>query len=184
MPTAQTAPSLVFRELYRYMITRKTPLLSYFIASAVVGAMTLLLWWLRDNLTAANISLLYLLGTFGVAVWLGTGPSLLAALMTFFGFNFFLIKPYYTLAVEDSHELIDLFVYLLVAMVAGQLAIDSPWKQMLHQNSVLIFNMALSGLERVVVTIVPYQIKREMLPEGAVDRNRFTRQDLRREGGD
>ena len=104
------------------MITRKTPLVSYLLSSAIVGAMTLLLWWLRDNLTAANISLLYILGTFGVAVWLGTGPSLLAALMTFFGFNFFLIKPYYTLAVEDSHELIDLLVYLLVAVVAGQLA--------------------------------------------------------------
>lgn len=104
------------------MITRKTPLLSYLISAVVVGTMTLLLWWLRDKLTSANISLLYILGTFGVAVWLGTGPSLLAVFMTFFGFNFFFIKPYYTLVVGEPHELIDLFVYLLVAVVAGQLA--------------------------------------------------------------
>lgn len=78
------------------------------------------------------------------------------------------------------HENPDAFIHVVV----GHLAMDSPWKQMLHQNSVLIFNMALSGLERVVVTIVPFQIKREDLLEGAVDRNRFTRDDLRRESGD
>ncbi len=104
------------------MISRKTPLFAYVVAAATVGVITLGLWWQRNNLTLANFSLLYILGTFGVAVWLGTGPSLLAAFLTFFGFNFFLIKPYYTLAVEDSYELIDLFVYLLVAVVAGQLA--------------------------------------------------------------
>lgn len=71
-----------------------------------------------------------------------------------------------------------------VHVVVGHLAMDSAWKQMLHQNSVLIFNMALSGLERVVVTIVPFQIRREESQEGVVDRNRFTRQDLRRDGGD
>ncbi|MCA9967248.1 MAG: APC family permease [Anaerolineales bacterium] len=70
-----------------------------------------------------------------------------------------------------------------VHVVVGHLAMDSAWKQMLHQNSVLIFNMALNGLERVVVTIVPFQIKREESYGGAVDRNRFTNQDLRGDGG-
>ena len=45
-----------------------------------------------------------------------------AAFYTFFCFNFFLIKPYYTLKVEDPRELIDLLVYLLVAVIASQLA--------------------------------------------------------------
>jgi len=71
----------------------------------------------------------------------------------------------------------DAFVHVVV----GHLAMDSPWKQALHQNSVLIFNMALNGLERVVVTIVPHQIKREDAEAGAVDRNMFTREDLRRD---
>lgn len=87
------------------------------------------------------------------------------------------IRTYIKKMLQDNPE-------AFIHVVVGHLAMDSPWKQMLHQNSVLIFNMALSGLERVVVTIVPYQIKRETLPEGAVDRNRFTRQDLRQEGGD
>ncbi|MBP6470819.1 MAG: APC family permease [Chloroflexi bacterium] len=75
----------------------------------------------------------------------------------------------------------DTFVHVVV----GHLAMDSPWKQALHQNSVLIFNMALNGLERVVVTIVPHQITREEMHEAhngkPVDRNMFTSDDLRRE---
>ncbi|MCB8985209.1 MAG: APC family permease [Ardenticatenaceae bacterium] len=71
----------------------------------------------------------------------------------------------------------DAFVHVVV----GHLAMDSAWKQALHQNSVLIFNMALNGLERVVVTIVPHQITHEHTEEGAVDRNMFTREDLRRD---
>ncbi|NJN55289.1 MAG: DUF4118 domain-containing protein [Anaerolineae bacterium] len=36
-------------------------------------------------------------------------------------FNFFLIRPYYTLAVQDPRELLDLFIYLIVAIITGQL---------------------------------------------------------------
>lgn len=87
------------------------------------------------------------------------------------------IRTYIKTMLRDNP---DAFVHVVV----GHLSMDSAWKQMLHQNSVLIFNMALSGLERVVVTIVPFQIKREEVVEGAVDRNQFTRQDLRRNRGD
>ena len=45
-----------------------------------------------------------------------------------------------------------------VHVIMGQLVMHSVWTQVLHQNSALIFNLALSGMERVVVTTVPYQI--------------------------
>lgn len=96
--------------------------LNYLLALLLVGLLTLPLWLLRESLTLANISLLYMLVILIVAVWLGTGPSLLAALSSFISFNFFLVKPYYTLAVEDPRELIDLFVFLLAAVIAGQVA--------------------------------------------------------------
>jgi hypothetical protein len=41
----------------------------------------------------------------------------------------------------------------------GHLAMDSFWEQAMHQNSAFIFNVALTGLDRVVVTQVPYQIR-------------------------
>lgn len=45
-----------------------------------------------------------------------------------------------------------------VHIIMGHLAMDSFWEQALHQNSAVIFNVALTGLDRVVVTLVPYHI--------------------------
>jgi amino acid transporter len=45
-----------------------------------------------------------------------------------------------------------------VHVIMGHLVMDSFWAQALHQNSAYIFNLALDGMERVVVTSVPYQI--------------------------
>lgn len=94
----------------------------YLASFLLVSAVTAALWLLRDVWTLANFALIYTLTTLIIAIWLGTAPSLLAALLSFFSFNFFLIKPYYTLAVQDPPELLDLFIFLLVATIAGQLA--------------------------------------------------------------
>ncbi len=50
----------------------------------------------------------------------------------------------------------DTFVHVIM----GHLVMDTFWEQALHQNTALIFNLALGDLDRVVVTIVPYQIHR------------------------
>lgn len=49
----------------------------------------------------------------------------------------------------------------IVHVVMGHLAMDSVLSQALHQNSSLILNLGLTGLERVVVTIVPLQVHHE-----------------------
>lgn len=67
-----------------------------------------------------------------------------------------------------------------VHVVVGHLAMETAWEQMLHRNSVFIFNMALHGLERVVVTIVPHQIQHHN-GEKAIDQNVFTRKRLQQD---
>jgi hypothetical protein len=67
-----------------------------------------------------------------------------------------------------------------VHVVVGHLSMESAWEQALHRNSVLIFNMALHGLERVVVTIVPHQIQRHN-GDRAIDQNLFKRKHLRQD---
>ena len=47
-----------------------------------------------------------------------------------------------------------------VHVIMGHLVMDTYWEQALHQNTALIFTLALSRLERVIVTNVPYQIHR------------------------
>jgi len=67
----------------------------YFSALLTVAVVTCPLWLLRASLTWANISLIYVLVILGLAIWLGTGPSLLAAVTSFFASEFFLLKPLY-----------------------------------------------------------------------------------------
>src|SRR5690242_9406147 len=95
----------------RYMVTGLLPL-----------AATLLLWLLRDNLTTANFSLVYLLVVLVSAIYQGTGPSLFAAFVSFLCFNFFLVQPLYTFLVADTRDFLDLMIYLAAAAITGQLA--------------------------------------------------------------
>lgn len=92
------------------------------IALAAVGVTTLALSALRDLLTLANFSLLYLLVVLLIAIQYGVGPSLLAAVASFLCFNYFLVQPLYTFAVADPRDVLDLIVFLVVAMLTGQLA--------------------------------------------------------------
>ena len=94
----------------------------YLFAALLVAVTTLALWPLRERLTIANESLLYMLVMLLVAVRFRTGPSILAAVLSFFAFNYFLVRPYYTLAVEDPRELLDLLVFLAAVVIAGRLA--------------------------------------------------------------
>jgi len=67
----------------------------------------------------------------------------------------------------------------IVHIVMGHLAMDSVFTQVLHQNSSLILNLGLTGLERVVVTIVPVQIYHDDAGE-AVNQNVMTSDSLRK----
>ncbi|MBI1256087.1 MAG: amino acid permease [Chloroflexi bacterium] len=53
-----------------------------------------------------------------------------------------------------------------VHVIMGHLVMDTYWEQALHQNSALLFTLALSRLERVVVTSVPYQIHHHLDEQG------------------
>lgn len=55
-----------------------------------------------------------------------------------------------------------------VHIIMGHLAMDTFWGQALHQNSAFLFNLALSHMDNVAVTTVPYQIRKpghEKAPE-------------------
>jgi amino acid transporter len=70
-------------------------------------------------------------------------------------------SPYRQLT-EPLHEFIESEFERLpegyINVVMGHLATDTLFEQILHQNSAIIFNLALQDMQRVVVTQVPYQI--------------------------
>lgn len=94
----------------RYVIA----VLSVFVAS---GAMVVL----RPGLGLLNVGLIFLLVTFTLALAVGSGPAVLAAVLSFLAFNFFLIPPLHTFTIARGDHVLALFVYLGVAIVTGQL---------------------------------------------------------------
>lgn len=69
----------------------------------------------------ANIVMLFLLCVVLVAVWLGRGPAMLAAVLSVAAFDFFFVPPRFSFAVSDVQYLVTFAVMLGVGMLIGQL---------------------------------------------------------------
>jgi len=101
---------LTLKELRRYLW-----------AILVVAGVTLITVPVRDILTLANSTMIYLLAVLVIAIRWGTVAALGAAFVSFLCLNYFFVNPFYTFIVADPRELLDLSVFLIVAVLAGQL---------------------------------------------------------------
>ncbi|MDX1994694.1 MAG: DUF4118 domain-containing protein [bacterium] len=99
----------------------KTLLRIYGVMVLAIMVVTVLAVSLRAALTLANFTMIYLLLVFFIAIQNGTVPAFAAAVISIMCINFFLIRPYYSLAIADPRELLDLAVFFIVAGVAGRL---------------------------------------------------------------
>lgn len=93
-----------------------------FAAAAVLVAFAVSLLKLIPGLTDAAQALLLLLVVFFVASLWESGPGVLAAILATLAFNFFFLPPLYTLTIQDSRNVIALFVFLTAALVIGRLS--------------------------------------------------------------
>jgi two-component system, OmpR family, sensor histidine kinase KdpD len=69
-----------------------------------------------------NVSIIYLLIVLPLASTRGRYASILASLIAFFSFDFFIIPPLFTFVIYRVEEWIALFVFLATAIFTGQLA--------------------------------------------------------------
>jgi two-component system sensor histidine kinase KdpD len=69
-----------------------------------------------------NISIVYLLVILGLASTRGSYAAILASLVAFLSFDFFIVPPFYTFVIYRVEEWIALFVFLVTAILTGQLA--------------------------------------------------------------
>lgn len=83
---------------------------------------TIAAWLLRDTLKLANFAMIYILVVMVMAIQRSTWVALAAALIGFLSINFFLTEPYFTFLVADPLEVLDLTIFLVVAVLVGQLA--------------------------------------------------------------
>ncbi len=101
-----------------------------------VAGITLGAVLLRDTLTLANFTMIYLLFVVIVAIRAGTLPAFVTTFLSFMCINYFLVPPFYSLLVADSREVLDLLVFLIVASIAGRLAANARQQsQEAHQRA-------------------------------------------------
>ena len=69
-----------------------------------------------------NLSMIFLAAVLFCAITFGTWSAVIAAGLSFLAYNFFFISPLHTFTIASPHELLALFVFLLVAILTGGLA--------------------------------------------------------------
>jgi two-component system, OmpR family, sensor histidine kinase KdpD len=79
------------------------------------------LWHLYPRIP--NISIVYLLVIVGLASTRGRYPAILASVVAFLSFDFFIVPPLYTFVIYRVEEWIALFVFLVDALITSQLAV-------------------------------------------------------------
>ncbi len=93
----------------------------YLLSGVLIALTTFLFYVLRDFLDTTLVALLYLIPIGVITMYAGFTPGITSALFSFLAFNYFFIKPYYTLAVHHPLDLVILIVFLIVAVVLSQL---------------------------------------------------------------
>src|SRR6266702_4491815 len=91
---------------------------------AVVGTflVTGILYFFQLYPRIPNISLLYLLVILTLASTRGLYAAILASVIAFLSFDYFLVPPYYTFTIAKFDEWLALFVFLVTAIITSQLA--------------------------------------------------------------
>lgn len=89
---------------------------------ASVAVISVLIGLVPSYLHATNLSMLYLIAVLAIAIIFGRGPAVLASIVAFLAFDWFFVEPQHTLVVADPSEWIALLLFLVIAVVTGQLA--------------------------------------------------------------
>ncbi len=77
---------------------------------------------LHHVLNIANIAMVFLTAILFCAVLFGRGPSLFASLAAVLAYNFFFLPPIYTFTIADPENVVALFFFAVVALIASGLA--------------------------------------------------------------
>jgi two-component system sensor histidine kinase KdpD len=76
---------------------------------------------LQQFLAVSNIALVFLTAVLASAVVYGLWPSLFACLVSVLAYNFFFLPPLYTFTIADRENVVALFFFAVVAVIASNL---------------------------------------------------------------
>lgn len=88
----------------------------------VAGALVAGLVLQRASIHPANFALVFLIAVLWSGIAYGLWPALFASLLSVVAYNFFFLPPLYTFVIADPSNLVTLFFFGVVAIVASNLA--------------------------------------------------------------
>ncbi len=107
--------------------TEEEPLEKHYTIDAVLGVVAPLLvtgiiYLFQLYPKIPDISIVYLLVVLGLASTRGRYSAILASIISFFSFDFFLVPPLFEFTIAKFEEWLALFIFLVTAVITGQLA--------------------------------------------------------------
>src|SRR5260370_29507714 len=106
----------------RYAMRFRTLWPGYALALGAVALMSVGIGFVLGQVNLANASMLSLLAVMATAVAFGRGPAIFASIAAFLTFDWFFVEPLHQFTVSDPNEWVSLLLFLLTAIVTGQLA--------------------------------------------------------------
>lgn len=125
--------------------------MNYALGILAVGIVSLIGFLLRNVLNEVNLLFLLLLPVILSALYLGKGPSIVAAITSILIFDYLFVSPHFSFAVGDVQYFFSFVVYIIVVVVISNLASKLRGKvEMLKQSE--LKNIGLYGLSKDLVT--------------------------------
>jgi len=97
-------------------------IMPYAVTTAIVAAALGIGFVLQQYLNVVNVALVFLTAILISAVTYGLLPSLYACVISVLAYNFFFLPPLYTFTIADPENVVALFFFLIVAIIASNLA--------------------------------------------------------------
>ncbi|MFB3925874.1 MAG: DUF4118 domain-containing protein [Syntrophales bacterium] len=108
----------------------------YITALLIVAGITLLNLALHRVLLTSSLVYIYMIATIACAILFGTGPALFASLSGLLIFDFLFTEPRFSFSMSATHDIINVIVFFLVAVVVSQLV-----KIVQRQNTALQYRL-------------------------------------------
>jgi K+-sensing histidine kinase KdpD len=110
-------------ELSQALRLNRSPIVVRYLAAIVMTAVaTIVAIGFDSTVTIPNLSLIFVIPVVVAAVTVGLGPSLCSAILGALAYNFFLIEPRYSLAVDDPANIWAIGLLFAVGCIASAVA--------------------------------------------------------------
>ncbi len=129
---------------------------AYLGSAAAVAAAVVIGMALREFLAVSNVALGFLTAVLVAGVAYGLWPALFAGFAGALAYNFFFLEPLYTFTITDPENIVALFFFAVVAVIAGNLAAR-------------VRDQAMAARARALTADNLYQFSRKLAVAASID---------------